>query len=87
MDNKVKLELYIIPVLKLSTVLNGYLYLRILVFTNFLHDTWFLLLFYYSLGEIPTGVNTGSGMELQGTVQFMGPHGYSQGPELTPQMS
>lgn len=56
-DNKVKLEFHIIPLLKMSSVLNRNTYSRILASTNFPHVTWlWQLLYYYSLGEIPTGV-------------------------------
>lgn len=55
-NDEPKLELYIITLLKISTILNGYICLQILVFTAFPYVTWLWLRLYYSLGEIPSGV-------------------------------
>ena len=78
-----KFGLHITPLLKISTIFNGYIYLGIFVSTNFLQATGLWLPLYYFQGKICSRVkrllDTVSGMELLARVQFMDPHGCSQG--------
>lgn len=73
-NDEAKLELYIITLLKISTILNGYKCLRIFAFTTFPYATWLWLLLYYSLGKIPPGKRNSKiqALEWNYREQFMG---------------